>query len=351
MGSQYLLILDNGKLLEYKIPEKVDIKEELEKLGMKPLKKRLKKDTIAKIMLEMRILGFDTSYFSLRDRITKKTGEVNLSGISIDILPKSILDLKPVHLDLSRTRIKELPPFFANMKSLDSLVIPSCEPEIMEKNLEILSNLNLRCLIIEGSYYRGKYELPNNFNKLQSLHELRLINSNHLTSMPTNIQTLQNLRILEISNCDLKTIDVSQMNKLYELNLNNNKLVEFPKGFHLLQHLDSLDLSQNSIRFINTSIQFNPGITKLNLSKNELQQINPELYQLKYLTDLDLSHNNIKVLSNDIANLKQLKSLNITHTKINSLPDGILALRSLNALKVNQFVMSTLVYREFQSYQ
>ncbi len=149
-------------------------------------------------------------------------------------------------LDLSGhdgSKLKELPPELAGLKSLDSLdlshnglvTLPDWLPRLTN-----LQTLNLR--------HNGLKTLPDGFPQLANLQTLELRN-NDLKSLPEGFGQLTKLRTLDLRNNDLKSLPegFGQLTKLQTLDLNWNSLGTLPGGFFQLTSLQTLNISGNPI--------------------------------------------------------------------------------------------------------
>ncbi|KAK3103398.1 hypothetical protein FSP39_018938 [Pinctada imbricata] len=98
------------------------------------------------------------------------------------------------------------------------------------------------------------------------------------------------------------------------------------------ENLVEVDLSHNTIREIDDSVQLMPRVEVLDLSHNLLQSIQ-HLNWLSQLTHLDLSHNTLSNLDALHTKLGNLKILNLAGNKLDSLK-GLAKLFSLENLDV-----------------
>lgn len=156
----------------------------------------------------------------------------------------------------------------------------------------------------------------------QNLH----FSVNHLTVVGNEIinlfynSSLGNLRVLNVSQNNLQTIDKKWISSLKELQI--------------------LDLSQNALHTKAIENVFkNPSLQHLNLSGNKLNELNDRMFQELYvLSNLDLSYNEIKNISrNCFSKQKNLQILNLSSNKFYDLQyDWFKNLGSLTTLILSQ---------------
>ncbi len=124
--------------------------------------------------------------------------------------------------------------------------------------------------------------------------EVNLIGHN-LSSLPEQLMTLTNLRILNIASNHLMTLppEIQNLSSLEVMNLKGNKLTTLPPE---IAHLSLL--------------------RKLDLSDNALTELPPEIGQLLNLQHLNLSNNPLTALPTEIARLTALQSLDVRNTQL-----------------------------------
>ena len=93
-----------------------------------------------------------------------------------------------------------------------------------------------------------------------------------------------------------------------EVDLSNNKLVEFPESVITVQ-LYSLDLASNQISQLPKSFGSLTSLDHLNLSDNQLRRIPKSIGKLKKLQYLILDCNDLTVIPNSISDLSSLTVL------------------------------------------
>ncbi|GMM36830.1 hypothetical protein DASC09_041550 [Saccharomycopsis crataegensis] len=192
------------------------------------------------------------------------------------------------------SNLEELEVWFSDegsVSNMDSLYFPNLEKleigRCISKSIQI--NSLLRLVIREAGICEEIFEsLPN----LKTL----ILEGNELTEIP-NLECLKNLEVLEISD----NPGITKVNSL-----------------HSLPKLISLDLSRNSIQYINLDSSKFPKLETLYISHNKLTCMN-EFNNIPSLIKLYANNNRI----NDIVSLNypKLRHLNVSHNSIWALRD------------------------------
>ncbi|XP_022640879.1 TMV resistance protein N-like [Vigna radiata var. radiata] len=102
-----------------------------------------------------------------------------------------------VHIDLTKTLIKELPSSFGNLVKLRSLQLNSCSA--LESLPNSIVNLKHLCKLDCSGCYKLT-EIPRHIGRLTSLVELSLSESG-IVSLPESIAHLSSLKSLDLSDC------------------------------------------------------------------------------------------------------------------------------------------------------
>ena len=97
-----------------------------------------------------------------------------------------------------------------------------------------------------------------------------------------------------------------------------NRLTEIPEEIDSLNNLQILDLNANGLTFLPKEIGNLTNLQKLNLSFNKLTFLPKEIGNLINLKELSLSFNNLTYLPKEIGNLINLQYLNLVS---NGLPN------------------------------
>lgn len=138
---------------------------------------------------------------------------------------------------------------------------------------------------------------PDSFRNCTSLMELSLGN-NHLFSVPLSLQSLRQLRSLELGDnriSDIHNASYQGLNQLYSLRLMGNEIGNLTNGvFQNLPSLRILDLSRNKIQALEQgTLDDVPDLHALRLDSNLLTDINGLFSNLHDLLMLNVSANKI----------------------------------------------------------
>ncbi|MEH2241428.1 COR domain-containing protein [Nostoc sp.] len=119
------------------------------------------------------------------------------------------------------------------------------------------------------------------------------LQGNQLSSLPSKICQLSNLRTLDLSTNQLSSLplEISQLSKLTTLFLRNNKLTSLPPEIGQLSNLTTLYLDNNQLSSLPPEFSQLSNLTTLYLDNNQLSSLPPEICQLSNLRTLDLSNN------------------------------------------------------------
>jgi Leucine-rich repeat (LRR) protein len=189
-------------------------------------------------------------------------------------------------------------------------------------------------------------DIPSELYKLIKLQDLDISN-NKITTLSKDIGNLKNLEYLDLSNNSVWSeekgysslsipIEIKKFKKLRYLNLSDVKLKTLPKEIWELQSLEVLNLG-----FHDSSISIPKEIGNLinlihlelkNLSNIELFAEIGNLVKLEYLKIKDCEK--LKYLMVEIGNLENLKHLELEHLNINKLPTEIGKLSKLENLQL-----------------
>ncbi|NWW38384.1 LRRC7 protein, partial [Panurus biarmicus] len=211
-------------------------------------------------------------------------------------------------------------------------------------------------------------ELPKVIHVLLGGARAEPIPDNDLSSLPTSIASLVNLRELDISKngiqdfpenikcCKCLTIIEASVNppvlmdpfelihfffgggrlvKLRILELRENHLKTLPKSMHKLTQLERLDLGNNEFSELPEVLEQIQNLRELWMDNNSLQVLPGSIGKLKQLVYLDVSKNRIETVDLDISGCEGLEDLLLSSNMLQQLPDSIGLLKRLTTLKVD----------------
>jgi len=134
----------------------------------------------------------------------------------------------------------------------------------------------------------------------------------------------------------LTQLEISWLMKVQwvkELMLARNEFSALPTEMgEYLKHCTKIDLRQNRLRKVPSSLLELPSLVTLNLSHNEIVEI-PDVPQLPApLSVLELSHNHLRSLPNFVA--PKLETLDISFNQFHTVPDCVCTFLALTTLNI-----------------
>nr|XP_048330763.1 receptor-like protein 7 [Ziziphus jujuba var. spinosa] len=247
---------------------------------------------------------------------------LNLSGSTFSgHIPKESSHLhKLSHLDIQVDISSMVPDFLANFTSLASIILYDCGLH-GEFPATIFQLPNLRILDASSNGNLKGY-FPE-FHHRSSLEELRLGGTKFYGSLPSSIQMLDSLDILDFHDCNFSGPIPSSLGKLTKLTYlylgKNNFCCHIPSSLRNLTQLSLFNISTNQISGpIPTWLGNLTTLNMLDLSRNQLNGLVPQsLYNLMNLEWLYLHSNNLSgTLKFD--NFLSMKSLTYLHLSENN---------------------------------
>uniref|UniRef100_A0A1I7VI77 Immunoglobulin I-set domain-containing protein n=1 Tax=Loa loa TaxID=7209 RepID=A0A1I7VI77_LOALO len=231
------------------------------------------------------------------------------------------------HIDCSRRGLTDVPyslPSWATTLELQGNYIEKILP-IAFVGLGSLISLDLSENQIGG------------FSRLVFAHtpqlETLLLRKNRLNSIPLGIESLANLRKLDLKANNISqvtTIDVSRIAKIDVVDLSRNVIRDFPR-LHMLQAANAKitklykDLSNNLLTTLRSdTFMALQSLRILRLSRNKIETIEKSAFQgLFALRFLDLSRNRLAVLhALTFSPLTSLQNLSLARNFLGTLEDG-----------------------------
>jgi len=263
---------------------------------------------------------------------------VNLSNLNlrhnrISNLPVEVANLTKLDkLNLEYNRIKSLPPLKGPMNLSDIRLkynrVTSL-PDVVGHIKEVLDVQN-NCLT----------EIPqfSNTNLLCDLKDLILVD-NQLTALPaTPLSALTSLTRLHLMQNKIHTWSprfLSTQPALTELDLRDNKITEIPTTINQCVGLKRLIVCSNRITHIPAEVYSISGLNILNLGGNYIEEVPPGIHHLGNLKELILANNRLTAVQPDIYSLTQLQVLNLSWNDITTLEPGIGNMTKLAVLFLN----------------
>ena len=165
------------------------------------------------------------------------------------------------------------------------------------------------------------------------------LHATHMTYIPEQVFECSNLRVLDLSNCSLKSIsgNIAKLSKLRVLVLKGNDIDALPQSIKELKRLKVLVLGSNYL--LHSRLDWSvlpPNLEELHLSHCSLDEIPSSIFSLRKLKILWLAGNRISVLSEEINQLQNLEKLFLNSNRLEDLPGALYDLPSLRGLYVNK---------------
>ena len=272
-------------------------------------------------------------------------------------------------IDLDNNQITRFPSHFGKIKNLLTLQLEGNKIDgsvkLSNNSFPYLQELRIRSqyvdsIVIEQTAIPKATSLSlfdNNIvhfkvakDNIQSLTSLNL-RENKLTTFPYDVLHLKkleycdlstnkikgkvvisnsNIKILDLSNNQITAIHFSGKNKIKELNLHANNLVSFTFDEGSLEHLETLNLNDNSkisraeqLRLINDIQNLNinslEGILQIHNNQNEIFDLIDNKIRQVYLSgdnkikELTLENNDLRAINIEEGSLKNLELFDISN--------------------------------------
>jgi len=238
-----------------------------------------------------------------------------VDGVFHGLINVKTLDL---HLnDIDRIEINT----FTELEKLEYLILDSNQISTL-KNAKFNAKLNRLSL---------RFNMLSNLNDINSKSLKYLyVSNNRIQDINFKISLLPNLEHLDLSQNRLINIreeSFSDLDKLKYLNLSFNRL-DLESKFNNVSYfknqsrLETLDLSFNEIKYLDTNLTFKylESLKTLNLANNKLKSIDSWIFGfLPQLNELNLAMNNLSFLNEMcFCNLSSLKVLNLNSNQMSS---------------------------------
>ncbi|KAB2596466.1 TMV resistance protein N-like [Pyrus ussuriensis x Pyrus communis] len=261
--------------------------------------------------------------------------ELDLSGSRIKELPPSINNLTGLsHLNLSNCKELKRLPSSIRMKSLKTFSFFGCSSlEMFPEILEVIEGLEE--LDLSGSRIK---ELTLSINNLIGLSHLNLSNCKELKILPSKIR-MRSLKTFNLSGCSSLEMfpEISEVIEgLEELDLSGSRIKELPPSINNLTGLSHLNLSNcKELKILPSKIRMR-SLKTFNLSGCSNLIMFPEISEvIEGLEELDLSGSRIKELPRSINNLTGLSHLNLSNCKELKILPGKIRMRSLKTFNLS----------------
>ncbi len=198
-----------------------------------------------------------------------------------------------------------------------------------EKDIEKTKNIISKELIIKNIE-----SLPNGLLFIENLE----------ISMPDSKLLIKNIKVLDLSDNELKSLpkEIIFPENLQELYLNNNGLVSLPENIIFPKNLRELYLNNNKLKSLPDNIIFPESLQVLHLNFNELSSLPEKIKFPESLKILRLNHNELSSLPKNIIFPESLEELYLNHNKLSLLPENIIFPKNLQELRLSNNKLKSL---------
>ncbi|KAM9686841.1 leucine-rich repeat-containing protein 7 isoform 3-T3 [Trichechus inunguis] len=264
---------------------------------------------------------------------------LDYSHCSLQQVPKEVFNFERTleELYLDANQIEELPKQLFNCQALRKLSIP--DNDLSSLPTTIASLVNLKELDISKN---GVQEFPENIKCCKCLTIIEA-SVNPISKLPDGFTQLLNLTQLYLNDAFLEFLPANfgRLVKLRILELRENHLKTLPKSMHKLAQLERLDLGNNEFSELPEVLDQIQNLRELWMDNNALQVLPGSIGKLKMLVYLDMSKNRIETVDMEISGCEALEDLLLSSNMLQQLPDSIGLLKKLTTLKVddNQLTM------------
>ncbi|XP_059583917.1 leucine-rich repeat-containing protein 7 isoform X1 [Alligator mississippiensis] len=258
---------------------------------------------------------------------------LDYSHCGLQQVPKEVFNFERTleELYLDANQIEELPKQLFNCQALRKLSIP--DNDLSSLPTTIASLVNLRELDISKN---GVQDFPENIKCCKCLTIIEA-SVNPVSKLPDGFTQLLNLTQLYLNDAFLEFLPANfgRLVKLRILELRENHLKTLPKSMHKLMQLERLDLGNNEFSELPEVLDQIQNLRELWMDSNSLQIMPGSIGKLKQLVYLDMSKNRIESIDLDVSGCEALEDLLLSSNMLQQLPDSIGLLKRLTTLKVD----------------
>ncbi|KAM3841535.1 leucine-rich repeat-containing protein 7 isoform 2-T2 [Vipera latastei] len=265
---------------------------------------------------------------------------LDYSHCSLQQVPKEVFNFERTleELYLDANQIEELPKQLFNCQALRKLSIP--DNDLSSLPTSIASLVNLKELDISKN---GIQDFPENIKCCKCLTIIEA-SVNPISKLPDGFTQLLNLAQLYLNDAFLEFLPANfgRLVKLRILELRENHLKTLPKSMQKLTQLERLDLGNNEFSELPEVLEQIQNLKELWMDNNSLQTLPGSIGRLKQLIYLDMSKNRIESIDLDISGCEALEDLLLSSNMLQQLPDSIGLLKRLTTLKVDDNQLTVL---------
>ncbi|XP_074858606.1 leucine-rich repeat-containing protein 7 isoform X3 [Carettochelys insculpta] len=265
---------------------------------------------------------------------------LDYSHCSLQQVPKEVFNFERTleELYLDANQIEDLPKQLFNCQALRKLSIP--DNDLSSLPTTIASLVNLKELDISKN---GIQDFPETIKCCKCLTIIEA-SVNPISKLPDGFTQLLNLTQLYLNDAFLEFLPANfgRLVKLRILELRENHLKTLPKSMHKLMQLERLDLGNNEFSELPEVLEQIQNLKELWMDNNSLQILPGSIGKLKQLVYLDMSKNRIETIDLDISGCESLEDLLLSSNMLQQLPDSLGLMKRLTTLKVDDNQLTVL---------
>ncbi|EAY31275.1 COR domain-containing protein [Microscilla marina] len=176
---------------------------------------------------------------------------------------------------------------------------------------------------------------------LGNYKELR---SNHITTIPTGIAKLTNLKHLDLRFNEIQQIapEFGQLKSLQTLMLDENQMSHLPKVVGTLEGLTKLALTGNCLGALPESLSQLSQLRHLKLGNCGLKTFPEFILSLKELVYLDLSNNALVQVPEQLSQLKNLENVLLDNNQLEIVPKKVFFMPKVKKITLEGNVIASL---------
>ncbi|BAO75948.1 leucine-rich repeat domain-containing protein [Winogradskyella sp. PG-2] len=238
-------------------------------------------------------------------------------------------------LKINSLKLKELPEELLLFTNLEALDISDNPFQNLEKLISDLSKFPRLQLLAMN--HCGIVELPDNLSRLNNLIGLAL-NQNEGLKNISKVHQLDKLKYLDISgNKKLKDLpdDIGSLKCLEQIVMGGSGIIRLRDELTYCINLREITANACKIKELPINIGNLKKLKKLNLGANRIELIPESIGELSELDYLSLGTNDIFYLPESISNLRELYSISLELNRFRAFPREVLKLRNLRYLDLH----------------
>ena len=200
------------------------------------------------------------------------------------------------------------------------------------RRLQELETLRLQKCFVET--------VPPFISQFPRLYQISL-NDNKIVQLPDEIGYVKTLKFLSVAGNKLMAVPgtIGLLENLEHLNLARNQITSLPDSLARCTKITDLFVFDNSISNLPVPIKTGklwPELRLADFSKNSMVHLNPSVGDWKKVHRLDLSANLLVSLPDEFCEMAVIDSLNLADNQLKTLPENFGQLRSLTMIRLER---------------